>query len=101
MPKFWTRHGTAEDRRMRKLALDGVAETHRAGSRVILSDPKRYFGLDTCRLRGTREEIRRLDHAVRRLLKRAGKQLGRRRGGGGVETCRVQVAFYPLRAPDG
>jgi DNA-binding transcriptional ArsR family regulator len=91
-PMFSTRHGTSEDRRMRKLALDEVAETHRAGSRIILRTPARFFGLASFDLAASPEELRQLNKELMAIVKRFARGRDAR---GSTERCRVQLGFYP------
>ena len=76
---------------MRKIVLDEHAETHRAGSRIILRESSRYFGLADYDLTGSREELHNLDRVLRRTIERFSSRSGKGVG----ERCRIQLGFYP------
>lgn len=96
---FSTMHGTAKDLEMRKLSLDGVAEIHRVGARIIEREPERFFGIHTQEITATPEKLRALRDALKATL--AGFVAGQQAPGEGenVERATVCINFYPRSAP--
>ncbi|MBK8207685.1 MAG: helix-turn-helix domain-containing protein [Planctomycetes bacterium] len=96
---FATKHGTAQDREMRRLSLDSVTEIHRVGARIIQREPQRFFGIHTQEITATPEKLRALRDALKATL--AGFIAGLEAPGEDekIERATVCINFYPHSAP--
>lgn len=92
-PRFRTAHGTKEDRDMRQLALEEHREMHRAGARIVLEKPERFFGLLSWNLRATPAALRRLTRRLGRVVERFRAEPAGRRSR--RERVAVAIGVYP------
>lgn len=92
-PRFRTAHGTKEDRDMREQVLDEHREIHRAGARIVLEKPERFFGLLSWNVRATPAALRRLTRRLGRVVERFRREpagrLNRR------ERVSIAIGLYP------
>ncbi|MBI2923833.1 MAG: helix-turn-helix transcriptional regulator [Planctomycetes bacterium] len=92
-PRFRTAHGTKEDFEMRKLSLDEHREIHRAGGRIVLAEPGRFFGLLSWNVRATPAALRRLTRRLGRVVERFRREPAGRRSR--RERVSIAIGLYP------
>ncbi len=90
--RFATRHNTPDDLAMRKLRLDEVLETHRVGSRIIMRQPQRFFGLYSVDVSLPPAKLRELQAVLSRAATDFLANAGNDPQG---ETCTLHLGIYP------
>lgn len=89
---FATRHGTPDDLVMRKLRLNEVLETHRVGSRIIMRQPQRFFGLYSMDVSLPPAKLRELQSVLSRAARDFLAKWGNDSNG---EACTLHLGIYP------